>query len=54
MFLVDGSGNGVITAEIMNWTGRAVVSPRSKLPDLTPKAATSSFISAKVMMSENV
>ena len=34
MFLVDGSANGVITAEIMNWTGHAVVGPRSKLPEL--------------------
>ena len=34
MFLVDGSANGVITAEIMNWTGHIVVGPRSKLPDL--------------------
>ena len=34
MFLVDGSANGVLTAEIMNWTGHAVVGPRSKLPEL--------------------
>ena len=34
MFLVDGSASGVITAEIMNWTGHAVVGPRSKLPEL--------------------
>ncbi len=34
MFLVDGNANGVITAEIMNWTGHAVVGTRSKLPEL--------------------
>ena len=34
LFLVDGSANGVITAEIMNWTGHAVVGPRSRLPEL--------------------
>ena len=34
MFLVDGGANGVITVEIMNWTGHVVVGPRSKLPEL--------------------
>ena len=34
LFLVDGSANGVVTAEIMNWTGHAVVGPRSRLPEL--------------------
>lgn len=34
MYLVDGSASGVITAEIMNWTGHAVLGPRSKLKEL--------------------
>ena len=34
LFLVDGSANGVITAEIMNWTGHAVMGPRSKVSEL--------------------
>ena len=34
LFLVDGTPNGLITAEIMNWTGHALTSPRSKLTEL--------------------
>lgn len=34
MYLVDGSASGLITAEIMNWTGHAVLGPRSKLKEL--------------------
>jgi len=31
MFLVDGTPSGLITAEIMNWTGHVLVMPRSRL-----------------------
>jgi predicted GIY-YIG superfamily endonuclease len=34
LFLTDGSPSGILTAEIMNWTGKVVVAPRSRLPDL--------------------
>lgn len=34
MFLVDGTPSGIITAEIMNWTGHVMVAPRSRLADL--------------------
>ena len=34
LFLVDGSPNGLLTAEIMNWTGHVLTGPRSKLSDL--------------------
>ena len=34
MYLVDGTASGLITAEIMNWTGHAVLGPRSKLNEL--------------------
>lgn len=34
MFLVDGSVGGVVTLEIMNWSGHAAAAPRSKLPEL--------------------
>jgi hypothetical protein len=34
IFLVDGIPSGLITAEIMNWTGIFVVAPRSQLADL--------------------
>jgi hypothetical protein len=30
IFLADGIPNGVLTAEIMNWTGRFTVAPRSQ------------------------
>jgi hypothetical protein len=33
LYLVDGSPTGIITAEIMNWTGHALVTPRSQLAD---------------------
>ncbi|GAB3124506.1 GIY-YIG nuclease family protein [Novispirillum itersonii] len=34
LFLVDGTPGGIITAEIMNWTGHVMTAPRSRLPDL--------------------
>lgn len=34
MFLVDGTPNGLLTAEIMNWTGHVLTGPRSKLSEL--------------------
>ena len=34
LFLADGTPGGIITAEIMNWTGHVMVAPRSRLPDL--------------------
>lgn len=37
VFLVDGTPSGVVTAEIMNWTGRITVAPRSQLPDLAKR-----------------
>lgn len=38
IFLVDGTPSGVLTAEIMNWTGRFTVSPRSQLSDLAERS----------------
>jgi hypothetical protein len=34
MFLVDGTSSGLITAEIMNWTGHILTGPRSMLAEL--------------------
>ena len=31
LFLVDGVPNGLLTAEIMNWTGHVITGPRSRL-----------------------
>ena len=34
LFLADGNPNGVVTAEIMNWSGHVIAAPRSKIPEL--------------------
>lgn len=31
LFLVDGSPTGLVTAEIMNWTGHVLVAPRGRI-----------------------
>jgi len=35
--LVDGAPTGTLTAEIMNWTGHALVFPRAKLADVAKR-----------------
>lgn len=40
LFLVDGTPTGLMTAEIMNWTGHALLSPRSRLVDALQRAET--------------
>jgi hypothetical protein len=37
LFLVDGTPTGIITAEIMNWTGHVIIAPRSKLADFVQR-----------------
>lgn len=37
LFLVDGTPNGLITAEIMNWTGHVLTGPRTKLAELVQR-----------------
>lgn len=34
VYLVDGTPGGLLTAEIMNWTGHAVAAPRSNVAEL--------------------
>lgn len=34
LFLVDGVPNGLLTAEIMNWTGHVITGPRGRLGEL--------------------
>lgn len=41
LFLVDGTPGGIITAEIMNWTGHVMFAPRSRLADLIKRAEAS-------------
>lgn len=37
LFLVDGTPTGLLTAEIMNWTGHVLTGPRSKLSELVQR-----------------
>lgn len=37
LFLVDGMPNGLLTAEIVNWTGHVLTGPRSKLSELVQR-----------------
>ena len=37
LFLVDGSPNGLLTAEIMNWTGHVLAGPRTRLSELVQR-----------------
>ena len=41
LFLADGTPGGIITAEIMNWTGHVIVAPRSRLADLVQRPEAS-------------
>lgn len=34
LFLVHGSPNGLRTAELSNWSGKAIASPRTQIPEL--------------------
>src|SRR5215831_11833201 len=34
LFLVDGAADGMLTAEIMNWTGHVLYAPRSRIVEL--------------------
>ncbi len=41
IYLVDGDASGLLTAEVMNWSGKMLVSPRSKLADLAKREEVS-------------
>lgn len=41
LFLADGTIGGLLTAEIMNWTGHVVAAPRSELAALLQRTETS-------------
>ena len=42
LFLVDGTPNGLLIAEIMNRTGHALTGPHTRLSDLTDEKETTS------------
>lgn len=37
LYLVDGTPTGILTAEIINWTGKLFIAPRSQLADLAKR-----------------
>lgn len=37
IYLVDGDASGLLTAEVMNWSGKLLVSPRTKLAELAKR-----------------
>ncbi|MCA9115792.1 MAG: GIY-YIG nuclease family protein [Planctomycetaceae bacterium] len=37
LYLVDGVPTGILTAEIINWTGKVITAPRSQLPELAKR-----------------
>lgn len=39
LFLADGTPGGIITAEIINWTGHVISAPRSRLAELLARPA---------------
>lgn len=42
LFFVDGTATGIVTAEIMNWTGHVLVAPRSRLGEAMTREEASS------------
>ncbi|MEB8430627.1 GIY-YIG nuclease family protein [Cocleimonas sp. KMM 6892] len=42
LFLVHGSPNGLRTAELSNWSGKAVAAPRTEIPELLKREELSS------------
>lgn len=42
IFLVHGTPNGLLTAELSNWSGKAVAAPRNELPSLLKREELSS------------
>lgn len=41
LFLADGTPGGIITAEIINWTGHVISAPRSRLADVLKRVEAS-------------
>jgi hypothetical protein len=37
IYLVDGDASGLLTAEVMNWSGKMLVAPRTKLAELAKR-----------------
>ncbi len=41
LFLVDGSPSGIVTVEIINWTGHIIVGPRSRIDEVIKRPEAS-------------
>ncbi len=41
IYLVDGDASGLLTAEVMNWSGKLVVAPRTMLKELATREEVS-------------
>lgn len=53
LFLVDGDANGLITAELSNWNGKAIKIPRTDVKDCNRQDITETgvyFLFSKRMM----
>jgi len=37
IYLAEGVATGLLTAEVINWTGKVIVAPRAQLPDLAKR-----------------
>lgn len=41
LFMVDGTPQGILTLEVMNWTGHALVAPRSRIAEMIKRPEVS-------------
>ena len=44
LFLITGNPNGLRTAELSNWSGKAIAAPRTELADLLNREKTKSKV----------
>jgi|TARA_B110000914_G_C15292938_1_gene367494 hypothetical protein len=42
LYFIDGKADGMLTAEVFNWTGHVLVTPRTKLKDALARSKSSS------------
>lgn len=54
LFLVDGTSRGLLTAEIVNWTGHVLTGPRSRLGELVqhPECALAALPATRPLQPE--
>ena len=52
LFFIDGVPDGMLTAEVYNWTGHILLVPRTRLADAL-KRAESSYTGVYILLGEN-